>query len=250
MRPSDPATLCLASASPRRTALLSTLFGEDGFRVLHPNVDETPEPGERQAPDRMVVRLAERKALAVRGAMPPDGSWAIIAADTDVVLGDRILGKPATPAEARDMLALLSGKEHRVLTGVALLASRDGVVRMVSGISATRVRFAVLTDREMDWYVSTGEPLDKAGAYGVQGLGGMLVEIVDGSPDNVWGLPRRTLLDLIDRLEGEPEFAGVISSRLLWNRQGSPPQGGGDGRTGHDDLGNPHAPAAGIGTAL
>lgn len=177
--------LVLASASPRRRDLLAGLGL--ALEVRPTEVDETPRPGE--PPAAYVERLAREKAAAA--AQP--GEW-VLAADTAVVIDGEILGKPADDADAACMLARLAGREHEVLTGVALLEPAAG--REVSAVETTRVRFAPLSAEEIRWYVATGEPHDKAGAYAVQGLGALLVERLDGSFSNVVGLPLRTVYRL------------------------------------------------------
>ncbi len=185
MTPPGPRRLVLASGSPRRRELLSAL----GLRleVRPADVDESPRPGE--GPGAYVERLAREKATAA--ARP--GEW-VLAADTAVVVGGEILGKPDDDRDAERMLARLSGREHEVLTGVALLEPTAG--SEVSAVETTRVRFARLSADEIRWYVATGEPADKAGAYAVQGLGALLVESLEGSWSNVVGLPLRTVYRL------------------------------------------------------
>jgi septum formation protein len=174
--------LILASASPRRALILRALGVP--FRVVVSEVDETLVAGED--PARAVERLACEKAQAVarRETLLP-----ILGADTVVVAGGAVLGKPATPEEATVMLRSLAGRDHQVLTGLALASG--GRVR--SAVDRTTVRFAAMTDAEIEWYVSTGEPLDKAGAYHIDGRGALFVESVTGSPSNVAGLPIRVL---------------------------------------------------------
>ena len=168
--------LVLASSSPRRAALLESLGLT--FRIVAPDVDESRHPDEE--PDSYVERVARMKALAV--AAP--GS-VTLAADTTVVHEGKVLGKPAHPAEARSMLGRLQGETHAVFTGVAVAVA--GAVS--SAVDRSLVRMSVMTDIEIDRYVAGGEPIDKAGSYALQGLGGMFVESVDGSPSNVIGLP-------------------------------------------------------------
>jgi septum formation protein len=154
------------------------------------DIDETPQRGEPAA--AYVLRLAREKARAVAVRHP--GAW-VLAADTTVALGDELLGKPRDAAEARDMLGRLSGRTHEVHTGVALAggeAEHSTVVR-------TRVTFRPLSAGEISWYAGTGEPLDKAGSYAVQGKGGFLVASVEGSPTNVIGLPLGETLELLAR---------------------------------------------------
>ncbi len=169
--------LVLASASPRRQNLLATLGLH--YTVRPVDLDETPLPGE--PPEVYVRRLAREKAAARVG---PDEL--VLAADTTVVLDGEILGKPGDPAEARAMLARLAGREHTVLTGVAV--EQLGRERRTV-VESTRVRIAALEADEVAWYVATGEPMDKAGSYAVQGIGAMFVESVVGDYTNVVGLP-------------------------------------------------------------
>jgi len=176
--------LVLASASPRRAHILRALGV--GFRVVVSDADERLEPGEEA--DAAAERLARLKAVSVaRVERPP-----IVGADTVVVCDDRILGKPASPAEAREMLGLLSGRTHEVVTGLCLITSRGAV----SGVERTAVTFARMSAEEIDWYVATAEPMDKAGAYHVDGAGALFVSSVAGSPSNVAGLPVRLFLRL------------------------------------------------------
>jgi septum formation protein len=188
-RCASPALL-LASGSPRRADLLRTLGV--AFRVLDVEVDETTRMGE--APVDYVRRLARDKARAGH-AVAGDASLPVLAADTTVVLDGAILGKPLDDADARAMLARLAGRTHEVLTGVAVIDARG---LPVDTVLATRVRFRALTPAEIAAYVASGEPLDKAGAYGIQGLGGALVERIEGSYSNVVGLPLAETLALLD----------------------------------------------------
>lgn len=188
------ARLILASASPRRAGLLRS--AGVAFDVVVTDVDETPLLGE--APRVYVRRVARSKAAAIGGAGfdPPLGDGtAVLAADTTVALDGAILGKPAHDAEAAQMLRRLSGRPHQVCTAVAL---RHGG-RVSAFVTTTRVRFRVLTDAEIVRYLATGEALDKAGAYGIQGAGGALVADVRGSYTNVVGLPLAETLALLTR---------------------------------------------------
>ncbi|NQY57924.1 MAG: septum formation inhibitor Maf [Ilumatobacteraceae bacterium] len=168
--------LVLASTSPRRAELLGGL--DLLFDVRPPDIDETPLPGEAPAP--YVERLARAKAAAVVAA-----DTVVLAADTTVDLDGTILGKPSTSSEAADMLAALSGRDHLVHTGVAV-ATRLGVETVTV---STSVRFAALTTSDIEWYIDTGEPFDKAGGYGIQGRAASFVASIDGSVTNVIGLP-------------------------------------------------------------
>ncbi len=170
--------LVLASGSPRRAELL-TAAGV-AFEAISTGVDETPFDGE--SAEAHVRRLAEAKARAAAIRRP---HAVVIGADTVVVVAGRMLGKPRDEAEAGAMLRALSGREHYVVTGVALVD--DGVARVE--VDTTRVRFAPLTDEDIEWYVASGEPMDKAGAYAIQGLASRFVESIGGSYSNVVGLP-------------------------------------------------------------
>ena len=185
-------TLVLASSSPRRRDLLS-LLGVT-FRVVPPvGVDERPEDGEQ--PVALVRRLANAKARAVEGDP-------VVAADTVVEIDGEVLGKPVDADDVRRMLRRLSGRTHRVHTGVAV---RCGDVVELEVVT-TLVRFVPLSPEAIDWYLASGEPFDKAGAYAIQGRGGAFVEAVEGSVSNVVGLPLHTVVRLLERrgLRGFP----------------------------------------------
>lgn len=169
--------LVLASGSPRRKDLLTSL-GLD-FRTVPADIDETIGAGE--AAETHVLRLAREKAAVVAQRFP---QALVLAADTIVVLDGEIFGKPRDRQDAREKLARLAGREHSVLTAVAF----DGFARR-AWMQRSRMRFRTLSSREIAWYVDTGEPDDKSGAYAFQGIGTFMVESVDGSPSNVLGLP-------------------------------------------------------------
>lgn len=190
MEPNDPPSqafsdtarpLVLASASPRRRELLAGIG-------LHPEVrpadiDESVGPGETA--EGYVGRLAGEKAQAV--SRPGE---LVLAADTVVVLDGDLLGKPRDAADAASMLRRLAGRGHTVATGVAVHDVDAG--RLDVQVVATAVRFAPLTEAEVSWYVASGEPMDKAGSYAIQGLGALFVEAIEGSYSNVVGLPLAT----------------------------------------------------------
>ena len=180
--------LTLASASPRRQELL-TRAGY-AFDVVPADIDEQRWPEE--APRDYVQRLATSKAEAVAVENP---ERLVLGADTVVVVDGDVLGKPADDAEASEMLLRLSGRVHEVLTGVAVVTSESRRV----AVESTMVTLARLDPITIDWYVATGEPLDKAGAYGVQGIASRFVERIEGSYTNVVGLP----VALTARLLGE-----------------------------------------------
>jgi septum formation protein len=188
-------TLILASQSPRRAELLRQAGIPFVVRVAQ--VDENPLPGER--PEEYVVRLAERKAMAVEAA-PEE---IVLGADTTVVVGGAMLGKPSSQAEARHMLVRLSGRRHQVLTGICL---RYGG-QVVRDWAATQVWFSAMSRREIREYAASGEPTDKAGAYAIQGLASRYVERIEGCYFNVVGLPVALVyhhLQVLKKTVGEP----------------------------------------------
>lgn len=178
--------LVLASGSPRRRELLERL-GLD-FDVVAPDVDETRYPDE--APAAYVDRVARSKSAAVAG-----DDLIVLAADTIVVHEGRIMGKPGHPEEARTMLRRIEGDVHEVFTGLAI-GAWEGGAQIKSVVDVAQVTMLPMTEEEIAWYVGTGEPLDKAGGYALQGLGGLFVGKVVGSPFTVIGLP----IHLIARL--------------------------------------------------
>jgi septum formation protein len=178
--------LILASRSPRRRELLAGLGIP--LEVRPAETDESVRAGER--PEEYVARVAREKARAVSGQV-------VLAADTAVVVGQEILGKPRDDADAARMLRALSGTAHRVLTAVCVRRGAPPPACEREVTVSTEVRFRPLTDEQIAWYVATGEPLDKAGAYALQGLGGALVESVVGSVSGVVGLPLAETLALL-----------------------------------------------------
>jgi len=171
-------SLILASASPRRKELLK-IITED-FLVCVAECDETLE--EKIAPKDAPVVLASKKARAVKESKPLD---IVIGSDTIVLLGDKILGKPASREDAFAMLEALSGKEHSVITGCCICAGTDEITFSCE----TKVEFFPLTDEEINAYLDTNEPYDKAGSYGIQGIGSLFVKQIKGDYFNVVGLP-------------------------------------------------------------
>jgi len=180
--------LVLASASPRRKDLLESIGV--AFLIRPVDLDETARPEEQPIP--YVERLAREKAAA---EIHP--GELVLAADTIVEIDGVMLGKPRDTAEARAMLRRLSGRQHTVHTGIALLRGDE----IVSTVEHSRVRIAELSDEEIAWYVATEEPMDKAGSYAVQGIGGIFVDGIDGSYSNVVGLPLTTTYRVFRELE-------------------------------------------------
>ena len=189
--------LILASGSPRRRELLD-LMGLT-YTVETPDVDESFSG----RPSETVMEISRRKAAAV-AARHSDSI--IIAADT-LVFAAGALGKPHTPERAKEMLRSLAGNWHHVYTGITVINTRSG--RILRNVDKTRVHLVSMTEQEIDAYVATGEPLDKAGAYGIQGMGGMFVDRIDGSYSNVVGLPMSMLRIMLAQVGGVDE-RGVI----------------------------------------
>jgi septum formation protein len=185
--------LVLASSSPRRAEIL-TAMGIP-FVADSADVSEDIRPGE--IGENAACRLAAEKAALI--AMRRPDAW-VLAADTLVLLGREILGKPRDDAEAEEMLSRLAGREHRVVTAVRL---RRGADPGREAVVLSAVRISPMSAEEIRWYVSTGEPRDKAGAYAVQGLGSRFIESVEGSYSNVMGLPARAVYALL-REQGDP----------------------------------------------
>ena len=191
----------LASSSPRRRDLLNLIGIE--HEVRPPNIDETMRPGE--VPRRHAERLAREKASAI-ATRDPD--LITIGADTVVVINRRVLGKPKDKNDAARMLSMLSGREHTVVTAVAVSRGR----KLRSAIEEVRVRFRVLHDDEIEAYIATGEPMDKAGAYGIQGYGATIVERVEGDYFAVMGLPLVRLVGLMRDVGVRYRFGEIMTS--------------------------------------
>ncbi len=181
--------IILASGSPRRRMLLESL-GVD-FQAVSPDVDETFD--ESMPPSAAAQHIAHKKAAEVVLEYP---GCAIIAADTIVVLESTILGKPANEAQAFDMLCALSGRWHEVITGVCIAHNGQSYALAES----TKVRFRDLSESFINWYISTKEPMDKAGAYGIQGYGSLIVDRIEGDFYNVMGFPVSRIMGELDRL--------------------------------------------------
>ena len=190
--------LVLASSSPRRAQILRDA-GFD-FTIQPANVDESLAPGE--AVEAYVARIAQAKAHAVAGRALADGTPAIvIAADTVVLAGKQILPKPKDAEDARRMLRLLNATTHEVLTGLFVIRAYDGI--SFAHLERTRVEFIRISDIDIDAYIQTKEPFDKAGAYGIQGIGGRFVRKVDGCYFNVMGLPLSRLWEILRQMRWE-----------------------------------------------
>lgn len=199
----QPTRLILASASPRRLGLLRRLGLDPIARPSNVHEDSRPD----ESPTELVLRLAEAKGRSVASTFGQhDPPCVVLAADTGVVLDRRVLGKPRDASEARQMLLTLRGRVHEVMTAVFLM--RTDTRRHTCDVETTRVSFRAYDEKTIDSYVATGEPLDKAGAYGIQGGGAALVDRVDGSWTNVVGLPLEQLGPWLTRI-------GVDLERLI-----------------------------------
>ncbi|MBR5712454.1 MAG: septum formation protein Maf [Lachnospiraceae bacterium] len=173
----------LASASPRRREIL-TMLGLD-FTV---EVSEVSEETFLTDPAQIVTELAKRKALAVADAHANE-NCIVIGSDTVVYAGGKVLGKPASKEEAKEMLRLLSGKPHTVFTGLCIVLIENGAMKVEALADAAHVIFEAMSEEEIEWYAGTGEPMDKAGAYAIQGLGGRFVKSIEGDFYTIMGLP-------------------------------------------------------------
>ena len=191
--------LILASSSPRRAEILTAVGWP--FTAVTAGIDETRRPNEQ--PVEYVQRLAKEKAEVVASSME---SGLVLGADTTVVVEETLLGQPHDQDDARQMLRLLSGKWHEVLTGVAIVRlSGESKV----DYETTRVRFAEMSEKEIDWYISTGEPKGKAGAYAVQGAAALFIEEIQGDYFNIVGLPIRLVFEMVKAMSRpHPESRG------------------------------------------
>ena len=179
--------IILASASPRRKELLAYIVG--GFDIIPSDIEEIASG----PPKKQVVKLAQDKALDIA---KDHHDAVVIGADTLVAIGDQILGKPKDTGEAAQMLRLLSGRTHTVYTGVAVVCGDD--IKTVC--CTTNVTFDTLSEDEITAYIATGEPMDKAGAYGIQGYGGKFIKRIDGCYFNVMGLPQSTVYSMLKKI--------------------------------------------------
>lgn len=186
--------LVLASSSPRRTELLDRAGWP--HEVMVAGIDESVRP--QEDPATYVLRLARSKAEAVAARLK---EGLVLGADTTVVIDDQILGQPHDDTDAKRMLNLLQGRWHEVLTGVALVRV-GGETRVAH--ETTRVRFAELSETEIDWYISSGEPVGKAGAYGIQGKAALFIEEIQGDYFNIMGLPIRLVYELAAPISVNP----------------------------------------------
>ncbi len=198
-----PVDIVLASASPRRRELLERIGIR--FTVVPSHVPEEELTGE--SPEQHVLRLSRDKALEVASRRDVAGRW-FIGSDTIVLRDDTILGKPANVEEAAAMLHSLSGREHRVLSGFAVHDRQTGLT--LDDVVSTKVRFKELTAMEIAGYIATGEPMDKAGAYAIQGIGVFMVLGIEGSYTNVVGMPLCEVVAVLERLGAVSLFENPV----------------------------------------
>lgn len=189
--------LILASSSPRRRELLDQIGVK--FEVQSADIDETPETGEPA--QKYVVRMAREKVLACVSLLKEPQNFVVVGADTSVIVDGDILGKPADYDEAKDMLLRLSGREHQVMTSICVAAYSNGIETdapvLSSRLVTTDVKFRPLSENQIEAYWRSGEPQDKAGAYGIQGFGAVFVESINGSYSAVVGLPLTETAELL-----------------------------------------------------
>ena len=184
-------TIILASGSPRRQELLSK--AKIPFRVIPPNIDESY--GDDEEVVRIVKRLAEEKVNTIISLFKNESPRWILGVDTLVYLDGKIIGKPRTVDEARDTISALSGKEHRVVSGISFLPSKNE--KLITEIAVTEVRFKRMSDDEINYYINTGEWSGVAGGYRIQGIGSFFIEWIKGSYSNVMGLPMETFYGIL-----------------------------------------------------
>ena len=226
MLTSDRTTIILASGSPRRRELIERFWGPDRVQVLVPDYDETAQMSLLYRKSAGIHALADSRTLAsqlaagklnaLHSQFSLPETYIALAADTLVVLDDKIMGKPADDNEADSMLRLLSGRTHQVISGLSVDIARGGQVLSLQATEVTHVRFARLEDTQIAWYVKTGEPLDKAGAYGIQGYGAAFVKQIDGCYYNVMGLPVNRLMVLLQQASDHFSSGSSFISFLPW----------------------------------
>jgi septum formation protein len=198
--PNQYPQIVLASASPRRRELLASVGIQ--FQVIPSNIDEIQQPDEK--PEDFVLRLSREKAAEVAQRSTVSGRW-FIGSDTIVQCDDHILGKPDSREDSASMLRMLSGRSHQVISGYAILDRNTN--QWLSRSITTDVTFRALTDHEIDGYIASGEPADKAGSYAIQGLGAFMVTTISGSYSSVVGLPLAQIIDDLQQLDAFDLFA-------------------------------------------
>lgn len=198
--PNQYPLIVLASASPRRRELLASVGIQ--FQIIPSNIDEIQQPDEK--PEDFVLRLSQEKAAEVAQRSTVSGRW-FIGSDTIVLCDDQILGKPDSREDSASMLRMLSGRSHHVISGYAILDRNSN--QWIRRCITTEVTFRTLTDREIDGYIASGEPADKAGSYAIQGLGAFMVTTINGSYSSVVGLPLAQIIDDLQQLDAFDLFA-------------------------------------------
>lgn len=195
----------LASNSPRRKQILE-LIGLKDFKIIPPRCREV-----KVKTSSDVKKNALLKGKAVLKKLPKKGDFLVISSDTAVFINGQFLGKPSSKSEAKEMLKTLSGKTHIVYTAIAVFLKKGNILRKKLILDRSKVKFKDLTPREIDWYISTGEPLDKAGAYGIQGLGAIFIEKIIGDYFTVMGISPNKLYRALTELLGEEKVLKLLN---------------------------------------
>ncbi|MGI6325429.1 MAG: Maf family protein [Saccharofermentanales bacterium] len=225
MRNFDQIPLILASASPRRLDLLGRFWRQQAIHVMVPAFDESRFETElddvtgydRENGRLLAQSLAQGKMDALLSQFSLPSEYVALTADTSVVLDNRVLGKPKDRRDALNMLRLLSGRTHQVITGLCVAASSHEDKVCFTASEVTHVLFAPLLDQQIQWYVDSGEPMDKAGAYAIQGLGAALIRKINGCYYNVMGLPVNRLMALLQQVAGHFGSNPLFQHLLPWN---------------------------------
>lgn len=213
--------LVLASGSPRRYTLIHRFFPAEQVRVIAPDFDESllMKQSPDQTPEELVTRLAEGKLDALFRQYTVDDLSVAIAADTIVTLDGKVLGKPTSSEDAANMLRHLSDRTHAVMTGLSVRLTAGGQVVSRTAVETTTVTFGPLDESMIHWYLASGEPFDKAGAYGIQGLGAAFISRIDGCYYNVMGLPVYRLFAVLRELAAQMGSDQLLSFVSTMNGQ-------------------------------
>lgn len=191
--------IILASGSPRRKELLGKLIAK--FDIITSNFDEDTIKTQEKNPEELVKKLSLYKANDVLNKLETQKNFVIIAADTIVCINNEILGKPTDKNDAKQMLKKLSNNSHYVLTGMTVIINKNGIIKKETVCSKSTIYFKKLTENEIIEYVNTGEPLDKAGSYAIQGIGNKFIKKYDGNFDSIVGLNTNSLKDILEKYE-------------------------------------------------
>ena len=191
--------IILASGSPRRKELLKKLINK--FDIIISDFDENIIKSKENNPEELVKKLSLAKANDILSTLNKNDDFTLIAADTIVCINDNILGKPSDKNDAKKMLEKLSGNTHFVLTGMTVIINKNGIINQDTVCSKSTIYFKKLIESEIIEYINTGEPLDKAGSYAIQGIGNKFIEKYDGNFDSIVGLDTNELKDILEKYE-------------------------------------------------